>query len=333
MTKLADRVKPINNDYIKEKRRKQRKRRKQIQLGIILGLLFIVGLILIYMFTPLSKISNVEIKGNHFVSKSYIEDQLDVKNNARMYTFDAGKTEQKIKDHDLVKDAEMKKSLPNTLKVNVNEYDVVGLVKHKDKYVPLLENGGMLKDYKDKLPTNVPVLEGFQGEKRDRIAQALSEMKPNIRSLISEVSYQPEATKQNKINLFMKDNLQVVGEITTIADKMKYYPKMSNALEKDESGKLKQDGFIDLSVGATFIPYENIKASSGGSETDKEVKTKTQAETEAKDELQNALNQIKQDTQVKKKEDKAKKDGSKESDSKEKDQKNKENNNSEQNKE
>lgn len=92
-------------------------------------------------------------------------------------------------------------------------------------------------------------------EIKTRIIQALSEMSPEVRSLIAEVSYAPEKNKQNRIEIFTKDDMQVVGDITTIADKMKYYPQMSQSLSRDDSGNLKTDGYIDLSVGASFIPY------------------------------------------------------------------------------
>lgn len=57
----------------------------------------------------------------------------------------------------------------------------------------------------------------------------------------------------------MKDNIQVLGNISMISDKLKYYPEMSKALERDDSGNLKKSGYIDLSVGASFIPYNEGK--------------------------------------------------------------------------
>ncbi len=52
--------------------------------------------------------------------------------------------------------------------------------------------------------------------------------------------------------------MQVIGDITTIADKMQYYPQMSQSLSRDDSGELKTNGYIDLSVGASFIPYQRF---------------------------------------------------------------------------
>lgn len=76
---MADKVKEFDSDYLKEKRAKRRKRQKQIQYSIFGVLLFIIILILIYMFTPLSKVNSVKIAGNDNVSKSTIDKAINVK--------------------------------------------------------------------------------------------------------------------------------------------------------------------------------------------------------------------------------------------------------------
>ena len=73
-----------------------------------------------------------------------------------------------------------------------------------------------------------------------KMIQALSEMSPKARNLIAEIRYAPDKNKQNRIKIFTKDNIQVIGDITTIADKMKYYPQMSESLSRSDSGDLKQ---------------------------------------------------------------------------------------------
>ena len=60
--------------------------------------------------------------------------------------------------------------------------------------------------------------------------------------------------------------MQVIGDITTISDKMQYYPQMSQSLSRDDSGELKTNGYIDLSVGASFIPYQGSSTVQSGTE-------------------------------------------------------------------
>ncbi|MDK9865135.1 MULTISPECIES: cell division protein FtsQ/DivIB [Staphylococcus] len=287
---MTNKVSEFDSEYLKEKRAKRRKRQKQIQYSVFGVLLFIIILILIYMFTPLSKISSVEIKGNDNVSKSEINKAIDVKDNSRMYTYSTSKATDKLKDNKLIKSAKITKQMPNKLTVEVTENQIVGMTKKKDNYVPILENGTELKNYDGNATDDGPILVGFEKEEKEKIINELAKMPANVRGMIAEIKYDPQENLQNQIKLFTSDDIQILGNLNTIANKMKYYPQMSQSLERDESGELKKSGYIDLSVGASFIPY------GGGNETksasDKNVDEQTTETDAAKDELQSALNKI-----------------------------------------
>lgn len=291
---MSDKVSEFDSDYLKEKRAKRRKRQKQIQYSVFGVLLFIIILILIYMFTPLSKISSVEISGNDNTSKNQINKAINVKDNSRMYTYSTTNAQNKLEESTLIKNAEVKKHFPNKLTVKVSEKQIVGLTKKKDKYVPVLEDGTELEDYDGNATDNGPILEGFEKDKKEKIIQALSEMPAKVRGMIAEIKFDSQENAQNQIKLFTTDDIQILGNLNTIGKKMKYYPQMSQSLERDESGELKKAGYIDLSVGASFIPY------SGGSTTksssDQNVDKGTTEEDKAKDELQSALNKINEKT-------------------------------------
>ncbi|MGY0468598.1 cell division protein FtsQ/DivIB [Staphylococcus xylosus] len=291
---MSDKVSEFDSDYLKEKRAKRRKRQKQIQYSVFGVLLFIIILILICMFTPLSKISSVEISGNNNTSKNTINKAINVKDNSRMYTYSTTNAQNKLEESTLINSAEVKKHFPNKLTVKVSEKQIVALTKKKDKYVPVLEDGTELEDYDGNATDNGPILEGFEKDKKEKIIQALSEMPAKVRGMIAEIKFDPQENAQNQIKLFTTDDIQILGNLNTIGKKMKYYPQMSQSLERDESGELKKAGYIDLSVGASFIPY------SGGSNTksssDQNVDKGTTEEDKAKDELQSALNKINEKT-------------------------------------
>ncbi|ARJ14257.1 MULTISPECIES: cell division protein FtsQ/DivIB [Staphylococcus] len=282
---------PLTPEELREqKRRQRRKRQKTIQYIVITALILIIILFLFYMFTPISRIANVTIKGNHNVSTSEINKQLNANSGERMYTFSNSKAKAKLKDNPLIKNVDIQKHLPNTLSVTIEENQVVGMIKDKDDYIPILEGNTELKNYKGQLTDRGPIIEGFKGDKKQEIVHALAEMSPKIRSMIAEVTYEPQKNKQNRIKLYTKDDMQVIGNIKTIADKMKYYPQMSQSLSRDQSGNLTTDGYIDLSVGASFIPYKNQEAQQ--SQTEQDVTKNSQQENEAKSELQSVLNKI-----------------------------------------
>ena len=291
---MSDKVSEFDSDYLKEKRAKRRKRQKQIQYSVFGVLLFIIILILIYMFTPLSKISSVEISGNNNTSKNTINKAINVKDNSRMYTYSTTNAQNKLEESTLIDSAEVKKYFPNKLTVKVSEKQIVALTKKKDKYVPVLEDGTELEDYDGNATDNGPILEGFEKDKKEKIIQALSEMPAKVRGMIAEIKFDPQENAQNQIKLFTTDDIQILGNLNTIGKKMKYYPQMSQSLERDESGELKKAGYIDLSVGASFIPYNG--GSNTKSSSDQNVDKGTTEEDKAKDELQSALNKINEKT-------------------------------------
>ena len=217
---MSDKVSEFDSEYLKEKRAKRRKKQKQIQYAIFGILLFIILLILIYMFTPLSKINSVTIEGNDNVSKASIKKAIDVKDDSRMYTYSTSSAVNNLKKNKLIKHAEVTKVLPNKVKVKVTESQIVGLVKKKDHYVPILEDGTELENYEESNVTDDgPVLEGFKKEKKEKIIQELAKMPTKVRSMIAEVQYDPQENLQNQIKLYTTDEIQIVGNLNTIANK------------------------------------------------------------------------------------------------------------------
>lgn len=260
--------------------KKKRKRRRQIQLGVFIGVILLVILILLYMFTDISKVDQVDIKGEEIVSKNDIEKALDIKKDSRIYNIPVSDMKSKIEGIEGVKSVEIKRHFPNDLTVNVNEYETIGLVKEKKHYVPLLENGKTIKNLSTDLPIDVPILNDFSSKKLNKMIPELKKVKPKVKSMISEINYKPGENNQNRIQLFMTDNVEVVGDIQTFANKINYYPSISDKLERDNSGALKTPGFLDLQVGVTFLPYETEEQQKERSE--KETKQDESTKTEQK---------------------------------------------------
>lgn len=291
---MSEPIQKIDNAYIKEKRRQQLQKRRRFQRNLVLGLIVIVICIALFMFTPISKVNDAQINGNHFVSTAEIKKQLQIDQRPRVYSYDANGAIERIEKNSLIKSVDIHKAFPNQLIVDVKEHDVVGITQEKDENVPVIETGKVLKDFKGSVPNEVPYLNGFKGEEKRKIVEALEKMDATTRGQISEINAAPEKDQPHLIRLYMRDGIEVLGKTTTIAKKLSYYPSMSQALEKDDTGKLKKSGYIDLSVGATFIPYENEKQGDNDSASSQELQSGTANEDKAKDDLQKALNKIKE---------------------------------------
>ncbi|GGI41609.1 cell division protein FtsQ/DivIB [Mammaliicoccus stepanovicii] len=256
----------------------KRKRRRQIQLGIFIGVILLVLLIVLYMFTDISKVDKVDINGEKIVSKNEIEKKLNLNPDSRIYNIPIKDMKEKIQNIEGIKSVTIKRHFPNDLTVTINEYETIGLIKGKKGYEPLLENGKTIKHLTTEIPVDVPILNDFSSKKLKKMVTEMKKVKPKVRSLISEINYKPGENNQNRIQLFMTDNVEVIGDIQTFANKINYYPSISDKLERDESGNLKTPGFVDFQVGATFLPYETKEQQQARSEKESEQEQSTKSE-------------------------------------------------------
>lgn len=258
----------------------KRKRRRQIQLGVFIGVILLVLLVVLYMFTDISK---VEINGEKLVAKKDIEKALNIKSDSRIYNLPMSEMKSKIEKIEGIKNVEIKRRFPNDLIVNVKEYETIGLIKNKKGYEPLLENGSTIKKLSTDLPIDVPILNDFTSKKLNKIVPELKKVKPKVKSMISEINYKPGENNQNRIQMFMTDNVEVVGDIQTFANKINYYPSISDKLERDNTGELKTLGFVDLQVGATFLPYESKEQQKERANKESEQEENTKSEQQKLD--------------------------------------------------
>ena len=67
-----------------------------------------------------------------------LKKELNIKR-TRIYTFSKSKAINNLKENSLIKDVQINKQLPNTLNVKIIENNLVGIVKDKNKYVPIIE--------------------------------------------------------------------------------------------------------------------------------------------------------------------------------------------------
>ncbi|SCU36369.1 putative cell division protein [Mammaliicoccus lentus] len=261
----------------------KRKRRRQIQLGVFIGVILLVLLVVLYMFTDISKVDKVEINGEKLVAKKDIEKALNIKSDSRIYNLPMSEMKSKIEKIEGIKNVEIKRRFPNDLIVNVKEYETIGLIKNKKGYEPLLENGSTIKKLSTDLPIDVPILNDFTSKKLNKIVPELKKVKPKVKSMISEINYKPGENNQNRIQMFMTDNVEVVGDIQTFANKINYYPSISDKLERDNTGELKTPGFVDLQVGVTFLPYESKEQQKERANKESEQEENTKSEQQKLD--------------------------------------------------
>lgn len=283
--------------YVEEKK-KRRKRKQRIQLTIFLSIVALVTLILLYMFTGISYVSKVTVNDTVLNSKKKILEKANITHQDRIYSLNTGEISSKLEYLDGVKNVQVKRHFPNSVQIDVEEYKVIGVIPDGSDFHPVLENGQILHQMNFKTPAHAPIINNFGNKELHKLVGVLNETKRAVTNQISEINFVPNEQASSRIQLFMKDGIEVIGDLRTIADKLDYYPSMAKNIKRDDNGNIEKPGLIDLEVGAVFIPYESKKAETRRIEMESEMKAKEAQEKQkveqAVQDLQKQLNDAKQ---------------------------------------
>lgn len=269
---MADKV--IKPTTLQQSARLRRRRRHRIQLGIFLTVVVLITLLLLYMFTSISYVKSVTITGNHLVSEKKVRDIMNITNKDRIYAISKSKIEQNIKLQDGVKNVTVRRHFPNTVSIDIDEYEVRAIVADGSTFHPILENGQELNKISAGGSYDVPIVKDFGRAELKQLTDVLNKTKAEVRNNISEINFVPNQEASSRVQFFMNDGLEVIGDLRTIDDKLNYYPSMAAEVPRDAQGNLVKAGIIDLEVGSVFIPYESKKAEERRLEMESEIAAK-----------------------------------------------------------
>ncbi|MGX7092441.1 cell division protein FtsQ/DivIB [Hutsoniella sourekii] len=219
-------------------------------------LLLIILVLSAWQLLPFNKVNQLQVENNYFIS------QEQIINSSRILPLD--KLDKIYAQRESIQ-KKMKSELPAlesivfkrenlALVIQVKEYDIVAVAQDQGQYLPLLSNGSILplepeQELSSGILDQVPVLVGFEGQ--GKLAPLANDL---LRNLNGEILGQmdtiyliPSSEKPNAVEIHMKDGNIVKGIISTLAQKMIYYPQMLEQIQ----GKR---GVINLEVGAYFTP-------------------------------------------------------------------------------
>lgn len=242
-----DKEKVVNIEERIPKIKEQRKQKANRRLITFILLFFTMMLIIIYLQTPISKVSEVEIKGNQNVPADDVISQSPIyKGQTEFWSLSKEKTEKRLEENKLIKKAEVSKKLPNKIAISIEEYKSIAFLQKHNVYYSVLENGTVLPE--EVTPTdNGPILNGWTEDKKlVQMARQLDKLPDSVKDSISEIDYAPQKSNPWLVRLYMNDGYTVTASIKTFAKNMKNYPAIVSELPKGEKG------IIHLEVAAYF---------------------------------------------------------------------------------
>ncbi|MDY0405960.1 FtsQ-type POTRA domain-containing protein [Virgibacillus sp. 179-BFC.A HS] len=234
---------------LKQARKKKANRRMISYLCIFFCLISII----VYLQSPLSRVKNISINGNSFLSEQEILRQSTLTNDTNIWSVHPKDIAKKLEKNLIVKRATVKRKFPRTVQINVTEHQMVGYVSEKNRYIPILDNGSILKNRaKSTNNGSAPTLEGFtETGYLEEMTKQLQKLPNEIFDLISEIHWAPTKKDESKIKLYMNDGNIVLGRINNFSKNMQIYPSIVAQLDP------KKKGIVHIGVGAYFEEFSN----------------------------------------------------------------------------
>lgn len=245
----------------KRKKSKKKKINKKI-IGFISIIILIAIIIVLALTAPIFNITDITVSGNNQISSNMIINLSGLKKGENIFKFNSN-VKQKIKENTYIETVNIKRKLPGTVMISVEERTVKYQINLINSYVYIDKNGYILENSAEK--KDVPVIVGLSIkedemmnekrlktedlEKMNDIIKIIDAAKAiNIDNLITEINTEDKdnyvlylESKSKKIN---------IGDTSNLTNKMLYVQKI---LENEEgrSGTAFVNG--DLSTG--FKPY------------------------------------------------------------------------------
>lgn len=217
-----------------------KKRRLKRGIVFILFLLLFIGIYAaIIYFIIGTKINNIYIYGNNYLTDQEIIEIANLQDYPNYYTTSATSIEKKLKKQELIKDVKVKKKFFKQIHIYIEEHKA--LFKMDDKYV-LEDKSEVILDNDI---YNVPILINYvPNTKLDSFITKLNEVSDDILIKISEIKYDPTDLDEDRFLLYMNDDNYVYITLT----KLDLINKYNETLEQLEGKK----GILYLDSGNYF---------------------------------------------------------------------------------
>ncbi|WP_100403113.1 cell division protein FtsQ/DivIB [Bacillus sp. FJAT-42315] len=233
------------------KLKKLRKRKTNRRLASIISLFFLIVITIVYFQSPLSRVQQIDVIGNHFLSKDEVIETSGLREESSVWSVNKQGVAEQLQRHPKIKEAVVSFSFPNKLVIKVEERAKLAYLSKGRGFYPVLDNGTVLKTATTQTLDELPVLHGFkEGKVLDDMMNSLGDLPNEITNSISEIYYKPKKTDSYHIQLFMNDGFEVSASLKTFSDKMVYYPSIVSQLDPNVKG------VIDIEIGSYFRAYD-----------------------------------------------------------------------------
>ncbi|MGZ4031142.1 MAG: cell division protein FtsQ/DivIB [Tumebacillaceae bacterium] len=231
----------IAETYTNKTSSQERKRRPNWKALLFVVIFFGLVLLAGFLQSPLSSVSNIEVKGIHQIRYEDVVQVSQVQKGMSFWRVNKSDVADRIlKSFPLVESADVQVSLSGNVVIAVVEKAVAGNLLVKDKLYRLLQDGTVLENTQQQVADNVPMISldvqpsiqaGKQVDNDDLLA--LAKQIPQVsRPVLDQIS-EIHITAKGPWKIFMRDKFEVRITPREFAAKMKSYMRVRGSLPKD----------------------------------------------------------------------------------------------------
>lgn len=178
-----------------------RKKKTKVKLkGFLIVLAIILFGALVFFYYRTLKVKNIYVTGNSYLKESEILELTNLVDYPYLYTVSSSKIEKDLKEHPMINDVKVHKSLFGTITINMDENKV--LYENKDGEYTLSNNQ---KINLDKEVLGVPLLINNCEDMCEKLVKKLVIVDRDILNHISEIEYKPNDLDKERFMFYMSD--------------------------------------------------------------------------------------------------------------------------------
>ncbi|MEE0711156.1 cell division protein FtsQ/DivIB [Romboutsia timonensis] len=237
-----------------------KKNKKRINTSKVVIIFSLILIVVIVLYTSLNSgifnSDNIEIEGNKYVESEYIIKALEVNNNKNIFRYNIKDMEEILLNNKYIDKVEIKRLLPNILKVSIIEKEIVANLYNEEIYCYIDKEGNFIDEIDENNKDNEVITVHIDYNKTDsqEIKFKNEENKKRLLYLLEYIKEEGiykkidniDMTKPNSINMSTKEDINI---LLNSDEELKYNISRLAMILADLQNKKQKGGEIDLSTG------------------------------------------------------------------------------------
>lgn len=237
-----------------------KKSKKRINTSKVVIIFSLILIVVIVLYTSLNSgifnSDNIEIEGNKYVESEYIIKALEVNNNKNIFRYNIKDMEEILLNNKYIDKVEIKRLLPNILKVSIIEKEIVANLYNEEIYCYIDKEGNFIDEIDENNKDNEVITVHIDYNKTDsqEIKFKNEENKKRLLYLLEYIKEEGiykkidniDMTKPNSINMSTKEDINI---LLNSDEELKYNISRLAMILADLQNKKQKGGEIDLSTG------------------------------------------------------------------------------------